>query len=135
MAWEEQGSIRGPAGPPGIQGERGVQGERGIQGPEGPAGRAGDPGPPGERGIQGPAGNTGATGTRGTRWQSGAGAPVSLSGTIAGDMYLNTTTGHVYMVVGGAWVVQTRLGDYVPSRIVSTTPTPPTPGVLYFEYG
>lgn len=82
--------------------------------------------------IRGPQGEQGQ---RGTRWQSGADDPVSLTGTLEGDMYLNTATGHVYTVVGGAWAVQTRLGDYVPSRIVSTTPSPPTPGVLYFEYG
>jgi len=53
-------------------------------------GAAGPQGPPG------PAGPAGATGTRGSLWNTGAGAPGTIPGVLAGDMYLDTVSGDVY---------------------------------------
>jgi hypothetical protein len=77
-AFNDVGTVRGPAGP---------------TGPEGPTGPTGDTGAQGPQGIQGP---TGSTGTRGTQWFTGAGAPGTITGTLAGDFYLDTATGDVY---------------------------------------
>lgn len=87
------------------------------------------------RGPQGPAGQNGATGTRGSQWTTGTGAPSSLSGTLAGDLYLDRSTSTVYRVVSGAWVSQGPLADFVPSRVVISTPATPLPNTLYFETG
>ena len=73
----------GPAGPAGAKGERGEAGPAGAKGERGEAGPAG------------PAGAKGATGTRGSKWSVGVGAPTSTDA-IAGDQYLDTTTGDVY---------------------------------------
>lgn len=52
------------------------------------------------RGDQGPQGNTGAQGVRGTRWYPGTGAPVdgdpAYTDALAGDLYLDTSTGDIY---------------------------------------
>lgn len=64
--------------------------------PRGNTGATGPTGPKGDTGSQGPTGATGATGTRGSKWYSGAGAPGTITGVLAGDYYLNTTTGEVY---------------------------------------
>lgn len=73
-AWVDSGEIRGPAGP------------------EGPAGAAG---PAGADGADGPAGS------RGTGWFVGSGAPAEpVAGSIAGDLYLDSTTGDVYTLTG-----------------------------------
>lgn len=53
-------------------------------------------GPQGDQGIQGPKGDTGTAGARGSKWFTGAGAPGTVSGSLPGDMYLDTTTGDVY---------------------------------------
>lgn len=68
----------------------------GPQGPQGPQGVAGVAGADGATGAVGPAGATGATGERGSKWFTGAGVPSGVSGSIAGDMYLDTQTGDVY---------------------------------------
>jgi hypothetical protein len=73
--------FRGPQGPQGIQGETGPQGPQGIQG---------------ETGATGPQGPAGADGARGSKWFHGAGAPQNVSGSAAGDYYLDTTDGTVY---------------------------------------
>lgn len=49
----------------------------------------------GAAGPVGPAGAKGDTGTRGSKWSAGAGAPTAADA-IAGDQYLDTTTGDVY---------------------------------------
>lgn len=78
------------------------QGPEGPEGAQGPAGRDGVQGPQGERGPQGPQGiagekgDTGDAGQRGSRWFTGAGAPSTIPGAIAGDMYLDTSSGVVY---------------------------------------
>jgi hypothetical protein len=70
-AWVSGGSIQGP---PGAQGPQGPQGATGSQGPSGP---------------------------RGTGWFTGSGAPVEpISGSIAGDLYLDVSSGDVYELVG-----------------------------------
>jgi hypothetical protein len=68
---------------------------KGATGAAGPAGAKGDRGEAGPAGPAGPAGAKGATGTRGSKWSVGAGAPTSADA-IAGDQYLDTTTGDVY---------------------------------------
>ena len=76
--------FRGPAGP---------------QGPQGPAGDRGPEGQPGAQGVegpQGPAGVEGPVGPRGSKWFTGAGAPGTVSGSMPGDQYLDTTTGTIY---------------------------------------
>jgi hypothetical protein len=78
--WIDAGEIRGPAGP---------EGPAGADGAEGPAGPAGA------------AGADGAPGSRGTGWFTGAGAPVEpVAGSIAGDLYLDSSTGDVYTLAG-----------------------------------
>ena len=68
----------------------------------GPQGPAGSQGIQGIQGIQGNAGATGAAGTKGTdgkrgsKWFSGAGTPSGVGGSLAGDFYLDTSTGDVY---------------------------------------
>lgn len=69
MAWSTITNIKGPQGD---QGPQGVQGNQGIQG------------------------ETGAVGTRGSLWYSGSGAPGTIPGALAGDLYLDTNTGDVY---------------------------------------
>ena len=52
-------------------------------------GPQGDPGPQGEPGSQG---------SRGTGWFTGSGAPGSVPGAIPGDLYLDQTSGDVYVL-------------------------------------
>ena len=47
-------------------------------------------------GATGAAGGKGDAGTRGSNWYTGSGAPGSISGSSAGDQYLDTTSGDVY---------------------------------------
>lgn len=75
MPWGQVGNIRGPQGPKGDQGNQGPQGNPGLQGDAGPAG---------------------SPGARGSKWFTGSGAPGTVSGSAAGDMYLDTSTGNVY---------------------------------------
>lgn len=65
-------------------------------GPQGPAGAQGIQGDAGATGATGAAGADGATGPRGSKWFTGAGVPSGVSGSVAGDMYLDTQTGDVY---------------------------------------
>ena len=82
--------FRGPQGPVGEKGEQGVQG---IQGQKGDQGEQGLQGVKGDRGDKG---DTGATGTRGSKWYTGMGAPGTIAGALAGDIYLDTADGTVY---------------------------------------
>jgi len=50
----------------------------------------------GPQGTKGDTGSTGSTGARGAKWFNGTGAPGSVSGSAAGDYYLDTSTGDVY---------------------------------------
>lgn len=63
---------------------------QGAVGPAGPEGPAGPAGPTGAAGPEGPAG------TRGSQWYTGTGAPGTISGSLPGDKYLDTSTGNVY---------------------------------------
>lgn len=65
---------------------------------QGPAGPEGPQGPAGAQGIQGVKGDTGAQGPRGTKWFTGAGTPTTVAGAVAGDMYLDTTSGTTYVL-------------------------------------
>ena len=58
---------------------------------------------PGPQGEQGETGATGAQGQRGTGTFSGLGAPSSVSGFIAGDIYIDSTAGGLYKFNGTAW--------------------------------
>lgn len=106
--WEDAGSIQGPEGKQGIQGERGldgaqgIQGERGLDGAKGdkgdmgPQGPKGDTGAKGAQGIQGPKGDTGAkgatgaTGPSGSPWGGG-----TFTGAIVAQTNANYTTRQV----------------------------------------
>lgn len=77
----------------------GAQGPQGPAGPTGPQGATGPQGPTGSTGPTGPQGPTGAQGpqgVRGTNWYTGVGAPGTITGAVAGDQYLDTSTGDVY---------------------------------------
>ena len=87
--------FRGPQGPQGPAGSQGIQG---LQGPKGDTGDAGAAGAKGDKGDTGAAGATGATGQRGSKWYAGAGAPGTIAGAMAGDMYLDNTDGAVYQL-------------------------------------
>ena len=58
-----------------------IQGADGAQGPQGESGTPGTPGTPGEDG---------------TKWHTGNGIPTVINGVVAGDLYLDLTTGDVY---------------------------------------
>ena len=82
---------------------KGVQGPQGIQGPIGPAGAKG------ATGDRGPAGANGTS----AAWHSGTAVTgtstsaiaVEVSGSKAGDMYLNTSTSNVYKATAAnSWV-------------------------------
>lgn len=77
-------------GAPGPTGPTGPQGATGPTGPTGPTGSAGPQGP------QGPTGATGPQGVRGATWYTGHGAPGTITGSQAGDMYLDVDSGNVY---------------------------------------
>jgi len=64
-AFENMGSIQGPAGVAGPAGPEGPAGATGATGPAGPEGPAGATGATGPAGPEGPAGATGATGPAG----------------------------------------------------------------------
>jgi len=55
-------------------------------------------GPTGPTGPAGATGATGPTGTRGSLWYTGTGAPGTITGSLPGDMYLDTATGDIYQL-------------------------------------
>ena len=62
--------------------------------------------------ASGGAGTPGAPGEDGTVWFTGAGAPVSIAGAKAGDLYLDTASCDVYKYESGAWTKITNIkGD------------------------
>jgi len=63
---------------------------------QGATGATGAQGATGATGSQGPTGATGAAGVRGSLWYTGSGAPGTIAGAIAQDLYLDTATGNVY---------------------------------------
>lgn len=67
--WSNVGSIKGP---------QGAQGPQGATGP------------------QGPAGTNGTNGARGSQIYTGNGAPGTIAGALAGDQYLDLTSGNWY---------------------------------------
>lgn len=74
---------------------RGPQGEQGEQGPAGPSG---------------PAGSNGSNGADGTSVLVGAGAPsAGLGG--EGDVYIDSTTGDIYLKSAGVWNLQGNLSE------------------------
>jgi len=50
----------------------------------------------GAAGSNGTNGTNGTNGARGSKWFVGSGAPTTVSGSVAGDMYLDSATGDVY---------------------------------------
>jgi hypothetical protein len=123
--WHELGHVQGPAGPAGAAGAQGPQGEQGVAGTHGSVIMHGD-GPPqantgvngdywinqtdstvwgpktdagwGSAGfsIKGATGSQGPAGARGSAWFTGPGAPTTVDGSVAGDLYLDTSSGDVY---------------------------------------
>lgn len=92
---------------------RGVRGRVGAQGPAGAVGPQGAAGPQGTAGPQGPQGPQGATGPQGAKGDPGAG--VHVTGSVAtaadlpataneGDAYIVTSTGHLHVWDGAAFV-------------------------------
>jgi hypothetical protein len=63
-----------------------------IQGPQGIAG------PQGQQGLQGVEGPSGPQGSRGTGWFTGSGEPTTIPGSMPGDLYLDQTSGDVYVL-------------------------------------
>lgn len=61
-----------------------------------PAGATGPQGIPGAAGSAGINGTNGTNGQRGSLWYEGTGAPGTITGQLAGDLYLDTATGNVY---------------------------------------
>jgi len=89
MAWNDTGAtLKGPKGDPGPKGDTGPKGADSTV-----------PGPKGDTGAKGATGAKGDTGERGSKWFYGASNPTTVSGAIAGDMYLNTATGQVFQLV------------------------------------
>ena len=99
----------------GSRGATGAQGPKGDTGATGATGAQGPKGDTGATGAQGPKGNTGAAGANGTSavWFSGTAVTgtsttavtATVSGSKAGDMYLNTSTYNVYKAVtANSWV-------------------------------
>src|SRR5215468_5039020 len=64
-----------------------------VMAQQGATGPTGNTGPAGSTGATGA---TGPTGTRGSLWYSGSGAPGTITGEIANDLYLDTASGNVY---------------------------------------
>ena len=94
---------------------RGATGATGPQGPAGAKGATGDTGPQGPAGAKGATGERGPAGANGTSaaWHSGtlvtgtstSAVTVAVSGSKAGDMYLNTSTSNVYKATAAnSWV-------------------------------
>lgn len=93
----------GAQGPQGIQGNIGPIGPQGIQGDPGPPG---DPGPQGDPGPPGDDGVIGVDGIPGPQWYYDDIAPdpgINDIGSINGDFFIKTDTGHVYEKSGGLW--------------------------------
>lgn len=81
-----------------LRGATGAQGPQGETGPQGPTGATGETGP------QGPAGSIWYTGTAVTGTSTSA-VTASVSGSKAGDMYLNSSTCNVYRAAAAnSWV-------------------------------
>lgn len=89
---------KGDAGPKGDPGNQGIQGNPGPKGDTGNTGAPGADGAQGPKGDKGDKGDAGTNGANGTRWFHGAGAPGVVSGASAGDYYLDTADGSVYLL-------------------------------------
>lgn len=91
-----------PKGDKGDKGDTGEKGETGEQGPKGDPGEKGEKGDPGAQGPQGdpgergPQGDAGPQGPRGAGVSSGEGAPTESGSEVAGDLYVDLSTGDVY---------------------------------------
>lgn len=82
--------------PKGDKGDKGETGEQGPKGDPGEKGEQGEQGPQGNPGEQGPQGDTGPQGPRGSGVSSGEGAPTVSGSEVAGDLYVDLSTGDVY---------------------------------------
>jgi hypothetical protein len=90
------GNLKGPKGDTGATGPQGIQGEVGPTGPQG------------DTGPQGPQGDAG---TPGAHWLFGAGLPdgTTAPGAVAGDVYVNESTGDLYSYDGTVWALETNI--------------------------
>jgi hypothetical protein len=109
------------------QGPMGPQGPPGPQGPSGPTGNVGPVGPPGQRGAV---------------WFTGSGAPGAISGSINGDLYLDSASGDIWQLTGGAWVKDGNikgpqgspgLGGGASVYVQDTAPTTTVQGALWWN--
>lgn len=75
-----------------VKGDKGDQGVKGDQGDEGPQGEQG------VQGVKGDTGNTGTAGARGATWFTGSAGPVDVPGSQPGDLFLDTSSGNVYVL-------------------------------------
>lgn len=89
---------QGPQGEPGLQGIQGAQGLQGAAGPNGAKGDKGDKGDAGADGAHGEDGAPGAPGVRGSQWYFGTGAPGTIEGAMAGDVYCDNSDGMIYQL-------------------------------------
>jgi hypothetical protein len=81
-----------------FQGPKGDTGATGATGSAGPQGTAGATGATGATGPTGSTGAAGADGARGTKIFTGSGAPTSVPGSAAGDLYMDVTSGDLYVL-------------------------------------
>lgn len=105
MAWEQTGSLRGPAGPAGNDGPAGPMGPPGPQGDAGPVGDTGPVGPQGDRGDTGPQGDAGPQGPRGIQGPQGPKGYTGATGPQGpqGPAGVAPTTPHGSLVWSGGW--------------------------------
>jgi hypothetical protein len=96
LAMEGADGPAGPTGPTGPTGATGATGAAGSAGSQGIQGIQGPTGPTGPTGSTGATGSTGSAGARGSNWYTGTGAPGAITGSVAGDKYLDTASGNVY---------------------------------------
>ncbi len=115
VAFRGPDGLTGPSGTDGADGETAYQlavdggfvgsqsawlaslvGATGAKGDQGDTGATGTAGAAGAKGDTGDTGATGSTGARGTKWFTGSGAPGAVTGSAAGDIFLDVSTGDVY---------------------------------------
>lgn len=114
--------LQGNAGATGATGSNGATGAAGATGSQGIQGATGVTGSQGVQGIQGTQGNAGATGATGATGSNGAtgaagqdGTSVNIQGSVAssanlpgsgnsaGDGYITSDTGHLWVWTGSSW--------------------------------
>ena len=98
-----QGEIgpSGPQGPPGSAGAQGAAGPAGAQGPIGPSGAQGGAGPAGPQGSAGPAGPQGPAGAKGDQGDQGEQGEI---GPVGPPSFADAPSGNTYGRLNGSWI-------------------------------